>query len=122
MKKIARFSAFVMLAITLAACATSGKKISDADVSTLQKGVTTYDVALAKFGKPSNVMVNSDGKRTVEYTYVHTQVDGKTFIPFAGAFIGGANSESQTLTLTFNKSNVLEEYATSQGQTNVSNH
>ena len=122
MKIVNPLTALFAATLLLSACASSGKKISEADVSSLKKGKTTYEDALAKFGKPNSLTSDSDGRRTASYIYVHSQADAQSFIPVAGAFLGGVHTENQSLTLVFNKNNVLEQYFRSEGGSNITNH
>ena len=56
-------------AILLVACATSGTKFEMSDVNAMQPGVTTYEEAVAKLGKPRGVTVAADGTKNVVWSW-----------------------------------------------------
>jgi hypothetical protein len=63
--------------------------------------------------------MNSDGTRTVMYTYMQSQVNAANFIPVVGAFVRGSQSENTTVTLNFDKNSLLTDYSASEGGTAV---
>lgn len=78
MKKIALA---VFVAVTLAACASQGTKFNMADVDQFEPGVTTYDDAVAKLGKPRGINLAADGSKSVLWIYAaaalgHTESRG----------------------------------------------
>ena len=64
--------------ILLAACATSGTKFEMSDVNAMQPGVTTYEQAVAKLGKPFGVSMTADGTKSVVWSWA--QAGGLTGI------------------------------------------
>ena len=58
-----------LLALAMTACASRGTKFEIADVEQFQPGVTTYDEAVAKLGKPKAVNIAKDGSKSVTWIY-----------------------------------------------------
>lgn len=54
--------------------ATQGTNFNMADVDAMQPGVTTYDEAVAKLGKPRSTMYAEDGRKSVLWLYVEAGV------------------------------------------------
>lgn len=116
MKSVRQVFVFVAV-LTLTACMSYGTKVDQDKLSQFQKGKTTYAEVIEKLGKPTQNTINSDGTRTIMYMYAQAQVKATNFIPFVGSFVGGAESENTTVTLTFDKRNVLTSYTASEGGT-----
>ena len=100
----------------LTACATSGRKVDSSQLQTFTVGQTTIADAEAKLGQPTQQMSTSDGFTTLIYGYTHAEAKPENFIPFAGAFVGGVNSENQAVTLIFGADGKLKSYSQSSGQ------
>jgi hypothetical protein len=88
--------------ILLVGCATVGKDFSESDVASIQKGVTTEQSILAKFGNPSSVTSDSDGNKIYGWTYAH-----------ANAFSVG---QGKSLVVKINKDGVVDSYVLSKTQ------
>jgi outer membrane protein assembly factor BamE (lipoprotein component of BamABCDE complex) len=111
---------FIFLAVfSLSACMSMGKKVDQETVSKFETGKTTYAQVVQQLGKPTQSTINSDGTRMAIYTYMQSQANAANFIPFVGAFMGGAQSENTTVTLNFDKNSVLTSYTSSEGGTSV---
>lgn len=104
-------------ALALAGCATSGVKVDPNVVTSFKPGVTTLADAEARLGQPSQTTHNSDGTTTLSYIFGASQVSASTFIPFAGAFVGHTDSQSQISELVFDKNNRFVRSSLSEGQT-----
>lgn len=81
---------------SLVGCATVGKDFSDSDVASIQKGVTTEQSVLAKFGTPSSVTTDSDGNKIYGWTYAQ-----------ANAFSVG---QGKSLVVKVNKEGIVDSY------------
>ena len=108
----ALFSA--LLAVSLSGCMSSGVKVDETKVAAFQKGVTTYQEVIQVLGKPTNSTFMPDGTHMIIYSYVSAQARPESFIPIVGAFVGGADSEQNTVMLTFDQNGVLKTTMTSQ--------
>lgn len=71
---------------------------------------------VSMFGQPTTRSVSSDGSITITYAYAHTQVRPETFIPYIGAFIGGADTRSNSATLRFGADGKLIDYSSSNSE------
>lgn len=85
--------------ITLVGCATVGKDFSESDVASIQKGVTTEQTVLQKFGKPTSVTADSEGNKIYGWTYAT-----------ATAFSVG---QGKSLVVKVNKDGVVDSYVVS---------
>jgi transposase-like protein len=101
--------------LVLAGCVSSGVKVDQSKLLNLHKGETTYAEATKLLGKPSSVSVNENGDKTAIYMYYSSQARPETFIPYVGAFVGGADSESTMTMLQFDGNDILQHYSSNQG-------
>ncbi len=111
MKKIITLCA----ALALSGCVSVGAKIERSSLEEFHKGKTTYADVVAALGKPTQTYVTDKGDTTAIYSYFSAQPRPESFIPYVGAFVGGADMENSYVTLTFNKNGILTSYASSQG-------
>jgi outer membrane protein assembly factor BamE (lipoprotein component of BamABCDE complex) len=118
-------SAFLAVAIFGGGCASTshGTKIDTQNVSKIEKGVTTRAEVEQMFGSPMNVSLMGDGRRSMTYHYMEsdTKVKGTSFIPIAGAFMGGSKGKMRTqqLQVILTKDEVVEDYVMNDGTSNV---
>ncbi len=88
------------LAIVLAACATSGRKITDAQISSIEHGKTTQSELVASLGQPTSFTQNSDGTKVLGWGYAHVGFAGiGTEVQGFSAVIG-ADGTVQSFTRT----------------------
>lgn len=108
---------FLMLIIIsmLFACVSSGTKVDQDKLAQFTKGKTTYAEVIQKLGKPNQSTINSDGTRTISYTYLQSQAKASNFIPFVGAFMGGSDTENTNVIINFDENSILTNYTASQG-------
>lgn len=99
----------------LTACVSSGVKVDQSKLSSLKPGVTTCTEAVATLGKPTNVSIQSDGKKSYQYVYIHAQANAASFIPYVGLFVGGTNSEDTTFTMNCDRNDKVTTYSSTQG-------
>jgi hypothetical protein len=97
----ARYSwaVFLLSILFVWGCASSGENFDETKLSQVKKGVTTEADLVQLFGAPQNRSINSDGVLTLTWMYAEAQVKGESFIPYAGAFMGGTKSDMKTLTI-----------------------
>ncbi len=108
---------FCLLAIALSSCATVGHQIDPSQLAAIKPGVTTREQVHSILGTPSRRETKSDGTCIECYVYAHARVKGQSFIPIAGAFVGGSRVHETTTTITYNPDGTVKEY--SQGGTNT---
>jgi outer membrane protein assembly factor BamE (lipoprotein component of BamABCDE complex) len=112
MKKLAAIAA----ALTLAGCASSGVRITDEQMSQFKEGQTTQQDVITALGQPTTTMRNADGTTVLMYTYAEARTRGSTFIPIVGAFVGGVDTRSNNVMLTFDQQGVLKTTSSSSSQ------
>ncbi|WP_322997957.1 outer membrane protein assembly factor BamE domain-containing protein [Castellaniella sp.] len=100
----------------LSACAATGVKVTDDQLSQFHEGQTTKQEVIAALGQPTTTMRNADGTTMVMYTYSEARTRASTFIPIVGAFAGGVDSRASTAVLTFDQNGVLKSTSTSASQ------
>ncbi len=117
MKRHLILAALIAVAGMATGCATSsGTKVEASSLSFIQKGKTTKSELVSKLGQPDETGVDSNGKETVSWIHSNSRTDAKTFIPIAGAFIGGATSENTALKVILDKRGVVSDYEYTGGR------
>lgn len=106
------------LAVPLGGCASSGVNVTAEQVSSLEKGKTTYQEVVAKLGPPTTISQSSDGTMMAAYTYSAYETSPATFIPYVGMFAGGGTARARTVLMRFDSSGVLADYTASDSQYN----
>ena len=87
------------LALFAVSCASAGNNFDDSKISQIKKGETTEADLVKMFGEPQNRSVNSESGLTLTWIYSEAKVKGESFIPYAGAFMGGTRAKSKTLSV-----------------------
>ena len=95
---------------------TSFSKRATISELTLHHELEVLDVKVA-FHEAANRTVNGNGTRVLEWTYVQSEVNGESFIPYAGAFLGGSNSAQKSMTVFLNSEGRVSDYTVSSGGT-----
>jgi len=102
-----KFSMLAACVAVLAGCAAGGVKVTDQQVAAFKAGETTKSTVLATFGEPTMQMRLADGSTMVVYSHYEATVRPATFIPIVGAFAGGSDTRSSTMTLRFDAADKL---------------
>jgi hypothetical protein len=102
------------MALFAASCASVGNNFDDSKISDIKKGQTTEADLVKMFGDPQNRMMNSDTGLTLTWIYSEAKVKGESFIPYAGAFMGGTKAKSKTLSATLTN-NLVASYTFTGG-------
>jgi outer membrane protein assembly factor BamE (lipoprotein component of BamABCDE complex) len=112
-------AALVTLCVVGCASSTNGTKLNATQVSQIKKGVTTRAEVEQMFGPPTHISLMGDGKRMMLYHFTESShhVKGTSFIPIAGAFMGGTEGtvHQQQLQVVLTKSEVVEDYVFNDG-------
>lgn len=111
---IKKLAAAAAIALTLAACASSGVKVTEAQTSGFIKGETTRGQVLTQLGSPTLQSKLADGTSMVIYSHAESSVRASTFIPIVGAFVGGADTRSNTVTMRFDQQDKLIDVSTTE--------
>ncbi len=90
-----------LLILILSACQSTRIEPNMSMMDHFEEGKTTYQEVVGVMGKPNAVTMGSSGLKTIVYSKINTEVDPATFIPFVGAFVGGASSEMKMITFVF---------------------
>lgn len=119
------FSCLVAVMLLGGGCHSSshGTKMEQTKLDQIQKGKTTRTEMIAWFGTPHNNGRDQDGQATSTWIYSQhdTKVKGKSFIPYAGMFMGGAEgtTETQTLMAWFDSTGVVQRYNLNDSAQNI---
>ena len=117
MKKLLRYVLLVFLGVCLAGCVSSGRKIDQAAVGTIKKGETTRAQVINLLGSPEFITRTGSGDTVYLYNYTRATAKPATFIPYIGAFVGGANYQHQMTSVTFGPDGVVKDFSSTQGST-----
>lgn len=96
--------------LILAGCASSGPTIDNARLAELQKGRTTADDVLRRFGKPSFNSDNLDGTRTTAYLQPGYRSDAAAMVSLIGAIASGTTANANSIIFRFDSKGVLSSY------------
>lgn len=107
----------VALAGFLSGCAASGVQVKEEQLSQFERGKTTTQEVLSALGPPSHSTLMPNGNRIFIYSYAQIQTRPETFIPFVGAFVGGADMKTNSATLIFDGRGILQSVSASSGAT-----
>ncbi|GFD85066.1 lipoprotein [Alteromonas sp. KUL150] len=108
------------LSFFLTACASVGNKIDRTYVDRIEKGVTTEAEIRGQLGNPMSVGVNANGEKIMTYMHVASKARPESFIPIAGLFVGGADSETTMFIITLDSdTGVVKDWNYSQSNTGV---
>jgi outer membrane protein assembly factor BamE (lipoprotein component of BamABCDE complex) len=102
--------AALLIMALLASCASVGTPIAQENVKKIRPGVTTEADLVRMFGQPSTKTLDSNGKTILGWIYSEAQTKGTTFIPIAGAFVGGVNTRTQMLSVLIGRNGRVERY------------
>jgi hypothetical protein len=105
--------------IALYGCASVGTPIATQNIPKIRKGVTTETELVQMFGAPTDKTLNTNGKIMDTWIYTASQAKGTSFIPFAGAFVGGANMQMDKLQAILGKDGRVEDYMFNQSHQDI---
>lgn len=111
--RMKRFLSVCLLAAALAGCAASGVKVTDSHLAAFKEGETTEAQVIAALGQPTTRMRMPDGTVIIVYAYSAYSVRPQTFIPIVGGFVGGADGQASSVSLTFGPDGKLLNTASS---------
>lgn len=98
----------------LSACISMGAKVDPKRLAEFEKGKTSYNQIITSLGKPTQTSILDDGNKKIEYIHYDAQATPASFIPFVGMFIGGVDTTTTSIALTFDKNDILKSYSSSQ--------
>jgi outer membrane protein assembly factor BamE (lipoprotein component of BamABCDE complex) len=109
----------LLTCLFLAGCVTSGRELDPNAVAQIQKGRTNRSQVLQLLGQPQSISTDGNGTEVFVYMFVHAAATPVTYVPIAGAFVGGANSRSQLVTVVFAQGGIVKEVRTTYGANTV---
>ncbi len=115
MKKAKGPTVSIVLALMLCGCASVGRKLDANQVDQIKKGETTKEQVAQLVGNPDQATKDSDGVTTWLYTYSRATAKASNFIPIVGAFAGGFDTETQSVTVTFGTNGIVSNVISSYG-------
>ena len=86
--------------ILIVGCASTGNNFDESKLTQIKKGETTESDLVKLFGQPEKRTISSDNTTTLTWTYAESTVKGESFIPYAGAFMGGNRTKGKFLKVT----------------------
>lgn len=107
-------SLVVMLGL-LAGCVASGTRVGEEQVAQFERGRTSYFDVVSALGRPTTMLLHTDGTREVTYFYSQSQLKAVNFVPLLAAFQQGTTSEQTTAVFWFDARNTLVNYSLSSG-------
>ena len=113
-----RFAIMVVVAF-LCSCSTVGHQVDQSAVEKIQKGVTAKQDVLSLIGSPDQITNMESGDCMWSYIYSRSSVKPATFIPYVGLFVGGANTQNQSVMITFGPDNIVKGIRSSYGANDV---
>ena len=107
-----------LLSLTLfnVGCASVGRKIDMDAINKIEKGVSTQADVRALIGSPE-LVTTVDGKTTYTYMFSRATAKASSYIPVVNNFAGGADVQTQTVTIIFDENGVVESVANTMGAT-----
>ncbi len=98
------------LAVAITGCSSVGTPIAKEKVNRIQIGVTTEPDLIRMFGVPSTKTLDLNGNVVLSWVYSAARTKPETFVPVAGAFIGGINTRMEQLTVLIDGKGKVERY------------
>ena len=115
LKAILTLSMALVTALFVSGCASTGTNFDHSKVSQIKKGETTESDLIKMFGEPENRSINSDGVVHLTWMYHESTVKAESFIPYAGAFMGGTRSKAKTLMVSLGSDGKVTSFNSSGG-------
>ena|SRR2546425_4023111 len=115
MNRLVVFMLASLLVVT--GCVSAGRKIDQESVDRIKQGETTKAQVLEWLGSPDRIVRDGRGNETFTYYYYRSTAKPQTFIPIIGPLVGGANVQSQFLSVSFGPKGVVSRLMSSQHST-----
>jgi len=111
-----RLLAFLLGVMLLTGCVSSGVRVDEANLTSFEKGKTSYSEVIGRLGQPTTNALMPDGRRMLIYSWMQARARPQGFIPLVGPFIGGADSRATSVIIWIGMDGRLESYSASQSQ------
>ncbi len=104
------------LALVITGCASSGPVISNAQLAEIQKGKTTLDAIVSRFGKPSFHSDNLDGTITSAYLQPGRRGDAAAMMSLVTALASNSSPNANSIIFRFDSTGKLLDYERTREQ------
>jgi outer membrane protein assembly factor BamE (lipoprotein component of BamABCDE complex) len=104
---------------SLTGCASSGTLVSADQVAQFKAGTTTESEVIDKLGPPNNTSTAPDGSKTDIYMHISHSMHAASFVPVVGLFAGGASSNTDSVTFTFDPHGIMKTVSSSTGHQEI---
>jgi outer membrane protein assembly factor BamE (lipoprotein component of BamABCDE complex) len=97
--------------VFLAGCATIGNRQieNQENVAQIKIGMSCKVDVQKLVGEPMKTTFSDNGEETWDYVLTKSKMRAASLIPIVGIFAGGADMETQTLTIRFTKEGIVKE-------------
>jgi len=109
---------FILLIGFFVGCATVGRKIDFSKVDKIKIDKTTQKQVLFYLGSPDTI-TRQKGQTIYMYQYVNVSSRPENFIPIIGSFVGGMDTQSQMVMITFNQDGIVKDVYSSMSSSDV---
>ncbi|MDP2906171.1 MAG: outer membrane protein assembly factor BamE [Candidatus Omnitrophota bacterium] len=101
----------ILLCLGLVGCATYGKPIDKSAVEQMQKGTTTKEEVIKKFGQPDGTNFDKENRLIYYYNASKVNPSAMNFIPILNLVHSEMKMQIQMLVVVFSKEGIVEEYS-----------
>src|SRR4051812_3739873 len=105
-----RLLVFLVGAMLLTGCVSSGVRVEEASLTSLEKGKTSFSEVIGRLEQPTTNTLLPDGRRMLIYSWMQARARPQSFIPLVGPFVGGADSRSSSVIIWIGADGRLENY------------
>lgn len=102
--------------LAVSACSATGTQVKPAQLAQFHKGSTTVADVTSALGPANQSLLDDAGRQTLCYVYAEVTARPESFIPYVGAFAGGADVHNNSTCFTFSQAGVLASYTSTSGQ------
>ena len=110
---------YCITALLLCGCASVGTPVETQNIPKIRKGVTTEAELVQMFGAPSSKRLGPNNGLIETWIYSESRVKGTSFIPYAGAFVGGSHVKIQTLMVALDGNGRVQNYAFNESHPDI---
>ena len=101
----------LFLAVVVEGCFSTGAQVDPQQLSSFQKGRTTYAEVVERIGQPTSQTVDSEGDRRAVWMYFASKARPESFIPIVGPLVAGSDTKSSNVMMHFDSQGVLQDYS-----------
>jgi outer membrane protein assembly factor BamE (lipoprotein component of BamABCDE complex) len=109
----------LILAVSLVGCSSSGKITNSSYVSKVAAVGRSKSQVKEALGKPRSVALTNEGQEMWVYMNANVKRNPISYIPVVGVLLGGADTETTTLRITFDENGNVIDYKTDYVEMNT---